>query len=63
MAMASIRMNKETRDRLRELARRTGMSQVTVVRALAFATAEELARCEKRRLSQLSSVTGERSES
>ena len=63
MAMASIRMNKETRDRLRELARRTGMSQVTVVRALAFATAEESAMCAKRRLSQLSSVTGERSES
>ena len=46
----SLRLNPETHVRLRELAREIGVSQVALVRTLAFATREEYARCEQRRL-------------
>ena len=48
--ITTLRLHPETHKRLRDLAREIGTSQVKLVRTLAFATPEEYAECERRRL-------------
>ena len=47
---ATVRIHVESRDRLKLLARQVGVSQIALIRALAFATREDFRRCENRRL-------------
>ena len=49
----TIRMDAETHARLRDLAARTGISQIRLLRALSFSSPEDYSRCEKRRLAAL----------
>ena len=46
----TIRIHPETRERLKRLAREVGVSQINVIRALAFATAADFRRLESKRL-------------
>ena len=52
----SIRLHPETHTRLRDLAREIGISQVRLLRALAFATPTDYAKCERRRLAARTSA-------
>ena len=53
-----VRIHRESRDRVQELARRVGVSGINVLRALAFASPDEYSRLERRRLEALKRAEG-----
>ena len=58
----STKIHQDAWDRIRALSDALGMSGINTLRALSYATPEECAECEKRRLAAVAGPTGRKND-